>query len=259
MRIKFLLTSILAGVGLTACASNVSQLESLSNYERLQDAERGLMPVREYADAGAMAGVTSIYLERARVAAGLAESAGVDEERLDRVAGVLSRTLCRRLARGGFEVRTEPDGASHAMVVTVTGFDATNPVTAGASSVIGAFVPGPLNPRLPLGIGALAAEGELLDENEEQIAAMQWDARNHLVSGGGTLTLLRGDIGSTSDAEDLAQSFADAFGDLLVNARDDAGGERGETPRGTCPQYFEDLEDDEELSDDAPPASPAED
>ncbi len=239
MRLKYLVTSCGLALLAKACASNVAQIESLSRYDQLVDAERGLVPVREYADGGALAGVTSIYLARATVAPGVVEASGLDEERLDRVAGVMSRTMCRRLARGGFEVRTAPDGASHAMQLTITGFDATNPVAAGASSVIGAFVPGPVSPRLPVGIGALAAEGEVFDETGEQVAAMQWDARNHLASGGGTLTLLRGDIGSTSDGEDLAQSFADAFGDLLVTARDDAGGERGETPRGTCPQYFD--------------------
>lgn len=240
MRLKFLLAAAGSCLTLGACASNVAVVQTLSSYERLQETERGLVPVREYADSAAMAGVVSIYLQRASVAAGVAEASNVDAERLDRVAGVLSRTMCRRLARGGFEVRSNAEGASHSLELTITGFDATNPVAAGASGVIGVFVPGPLNPRVPIGIGALAAEGELLDESGQQVAAMQYDARNHLASGGGTLTLLRGDIGSTSDGEELAQSFADAFGDLLVNTRDEANGPRGETPRGTCPEYFED-------------------
>ncbi len=243
MRLKLLLASASASLALSACASNVAQVETLSRYDRLTEAERGLVPVREYADSAAMAGVISLYLQRATIATGVVEASGVDAERLDRVAGVLSRTMCRRLARGGFEVRTEAESASHSMQLTITGFEATNPVTAGASGVIGVFVPGPLNPRLPIGIGAFAAEGEVFDANGQQIAAMQYDARNHLASGGGTLTLLRGDIGSTSDGEELAQSFADAFGDLLVNTRDAAGGPRGETPRGTCPEYFEGEEE----------------
>ena len=101
MRLKLLLASASASLALSACASNVAQVETLSRYDRLTEAERGLVPVREYADSAAMAGVISLYLQRATIATGVVEASGVDAERLDRVAGVLSRTMCRRLARGG--------------------------------------------------------------------------------------------------------------------------------------------------------------
>ncbi len=224
---------------LASCASNVGRVATLSRYDRLQENERALIPVREFADELAAAEIGAVYVNRAAVAEGVVEGSGVDAETFDRVVSTLSGTMCRRLARGGFEVTDNAEAATHSLTLTITGFEATDPVAAGASGLIGFFVPGPLSPRLPVGIGALAAEGELLDIDGNQVAAMQFDARNHLASGAGTFSMLRGDIGATSDARDLAQGFADGFGDLIVSARDAAGGLRRETPRGTCDRLFD--------------------
>lgn len=225
---------------LTACATNVSTIDTLSRYDRLQENERALIPVREFVDTQAAGEIRRIYMGRAAVAPGVVEASGVDAEQFERVVGTLSRTMCRRLARGGVTVVTEPDPTAHRLQLTITGFEATNAFAAGASGVIGAFVPGPISPRLPVGIGALAAEGELFAPAGGQVAAMRYDARNHLASGAGTLSMLRGDFGSTSDGEDLASGFADAFGDLIVNARNAAGGERGATDRGACSVLYDD-------------------
>ena len=233
--------SILAVVPLlaSACASNISTVDTLSRYDRLQNNERGLIPVREYVNTEAAGEIRVIHMDRAAVAPGVLEASGVDADQFERVVGTLSRTMCRRLARGGVTVVTEPDPIAHRLQLTITGFEPTNAFAAGASGVIGAFVPGPLSPRLPVGIGALAAEGEVFNSAGEQIAAMRYDARNHLASGAGTISMLRGDFGATSDGEDLASGFADAFGDLIVNARNAAGGERGVTDRGACSVLYD--------------------
>lgn len=240
-KIAFLLAAGLSAGLVAGCASNVARTQTLSSYDRLTQNDDGLVPVLAFADGEGAGAITSVYMERADVAPGVIEASGLEPETFARVVDTLSGTMCRRLARGNMQVTDNPDLASHRLELTITGFDATNPLAAGASGVIGVFVPGPLSPRLPVGIGALAAEGELLDNAGTQIAAMQYDARNHLASGAGTFTLLRGDIGATSDARDLAQGFADRFGDLIINARDDAGGPRGETERGICDALFNDA------------------
>ena len=103
-------------------------------------------------------------------------------------------------------------------------------------------MPGPLNPRVPIGIGALGAEGEILGPDGTQLAAIRWASRNHLASGGGVTTVLDGSaaFGDLADANELAGVFADAFGDLVVEARAERETEAadGETPRGTCDAYF---------------------
>ena len=230
--------------GLSACAANLAGQETLSRYDQLQDAERGLMPVREFGDAQGLGAIGAVYMERAAVADGVIEGSGLDEERFSRVVDRLTGTMCRRLARGGIMVTSDASQASHRLDMTITAFRPTNAAAAGASSVIGVFVPGPLNPRIPVGVGAIAVEGELLDLEGEQIAAMQWNAQNHRASGGGAFTLLRGDFGVTSDGEDLASAFADSFGDLIVNGRDEAGGVRAETERGVCTALARDEVED---------------
>lgn len=232
--IALLIATGLSAALLAGCASNISRVETLSRYDRLTQNDDGLVPVRAFADRDGAGVITAVYMERAAVAPGVLEASGLDATSFNRLVDTLSGTMCRRLARGNMRVTTDPAEASHRLDLTITGFDATNPVAAGASGVIGVFVPGPLSPRIPIGIGALAAEGELMDLDGEQIVAMQYDARNHLASGAGTFTLLRGDIGATSDARDLAQAFADRFGDLIIEARDDANGQTGSTDRGTC-------------------------
>jgi hypothetical protein len=242
--VRLALTTCLVA-GLSACAANLAGQETLSRYDQLQDAERGLMPVREFGSEDGLGAIRAVYMDRAAVADGVIADSGLDDERFARVVDRLTGTMCRRLARGGVTVTTDPSVATHRLDMTITGFRPTNAAAAGASSVIGVFVPGPLNPRIPVGVGALAVEGELLDLDGEQIAAMQWNAQNHLVSGGGAFTLLRGDFGVTSDGEDLASAFADSFGDLIVDGRDAAGGVRGETERGVCTALARDEVEDE--------------
>lgn len=231
-------------VGLSACAANLAGQQTLSRYDQLQDAERRLVPVREFGDDAGLGAITAVYMDRAAVAEGVVAGSGLDEERFSRVVDRLTGTMCRRLARGGIQVTSDESAATHRLAMTITGFQPTNAAAAGASSVLGVFVPGPLNPRIPVGVGALAVEGELLDLEGAQIAAMQWNARNHLASGGGAFTLLRADFGVTSDGEDLASAFADSFGDLIVNGRDAAGGVRGETERGVCTALARDEVED---------------
>lgn len=123
---------------------------------------------------------------------------------------------------------------------TVTGLRRNNVATTGLSRAIGVAVPGPLNPRVPIGIGALGVEGEILGETGSQLAAIRWASQNHLASGGGITTIIDGPdaFGDLADATELAGVFADAFGDLVVEARADHQAEGGETPRGTCDAYF---------------------
>lgn len=216
----------------TGCAANgLQQADTLSDYQRLAPAERRLLQVREWVDPQALRAVDAIYMPQAGIVPGVVESSGVDPVRFNRVVGKLTQTMCRRLARGGFEVTSDPALASHQLRMNITGFETTNMVSAGASRLIGFAIPGPLSPRIPIGIGALAVEGEMLDSSNSQIAALAWSSRNHLVSSGG--------FSEIGDGYDLAQVFADSFGDLIVEARDSVDGARKQTERGVCTAMFD--------------------
>ena len=216
----------------TGCAANgLQQADTLSDYRNLQSGERRLLQVREWVDPQALQAVDAIYIPQAGIVPGVVENSGVDPARFNRIVGKLNQTMCRRLARGGFEVTADPALASHELRMNITGFETTNLVSAGASRVIGFAIPGPISPRIPFGIGALAVEGEMLDSSNAQIAALTWSSRNHLVSSGG--------FSEIGDGYRLAQVFADSFGDLIVEARDSVEGAREETARGVCTDMFD--------------------
>ena len=216
----------------TGCAATgLQQTDTLSDYRNLQPGERRLLQVREWVDPQALQSVDAIYLPQAGIVPGVIEGSGVDPDRFNRVVGKLTQTMCRRLARGGFEITDDPALASHQLRMTVTGFETTNRVSAGASRLIGFAIPGPLSPRIPIGIGALAVEGEMLDSSDAQIAALAWSSRNHLVSSGG--------FSEIGDGYALAQVFADSFGDLIVEARNSVSGARSQTERGVCNAMFD--------------------
>ncbi|MHA6287429.1 DUF3313 family protein [Maricaulis sp. CAU 1757] len=232
-----LLPSLLA-VLVTGCAANdVQRAHTLSRYDQMETTTRRLLPVNEWVDAQALADVSTIHVADAGLAPGVVEASGVEAERIERVQAKLTQTMCRRLARGGFTVTPDPDGAELSVVMTITGFEPTDMAAAGASRVLGFAVPGPLSPRLPIGIGALAAEGEVLTRDQRQVAAMQWVSRNHILSGGG--------FSEIGDGYDLAQVFADSFGDLIVDARDSVDGPRGETAGGVCNDMFDAIVGDD--------------
>lgn len=232
--IRNLFVLALAGLSTACAATDIQREQTLSDYDRLVPAERRLIPVREFVAADSLMEVSAIHIPMAGVVDGVVEDSGVDPERFERVAGKLNQTLCRRLARGGFTVTTEPEQASHRIALTITGFETSNPVTAGASELLSFAVPGPISPRIPIGVGALAVEGEMLDREGQQIAAMQWSSRNHLISGGG--------FSQITDGFALAQVFADGFGDLIVDARDSVDGQRGATERGVCNAMFDEAD-----------------
>ena len=74
----------------------------------------------------------------------------------------------------------------------------------------------------------------MLDREGQQIAAMQWSSRNHLISGGG--------FSQITDGFALAQVFADGFGDLIVDARDSVDGQRGATESRVCNAMFDEAD-----------------
>lgn len=238
-----------AAFSAAGCSTAFEAPTSLTRSDRLNAGERRLVPVMEYADGEALAAISELHLPLAGVAPDADIDPGLDRGRLNRLRAMLSKELCQRFARGGFSVQPDAEAVSAQtprLNASVTGLRRNNVATTGVSRVIGVAVPGPLNPRVPLGIGSLGAEGEILDAGGRQLAAIRWASRNHLASGGGVTTILDGPdaFGNLADATELTSVFADAFGDLVVEAREDREASEGETPRGTCDAYFDMIDAD---------------
>ncbi len=244
MRIPSIFLPVLvSGLVLAGCSTRFETPTELTSTDRLVSGERRLVPVLEYADGQALAAIDTLHVPLVDLSAGAEFDEELTPERLDYLRAVVSREICQRFARGGFTILPEPEGADAVarLEASITGLRRSNVATTGLSRAIGVAVPGPLNPRVPFGIGALGAEGEILTPEGEQIAAIQWASQNHLASGGGISTLLDGPdaFGDLADATELAGVFADAFGDLVVEARGDYEAIEGDTPFGTCDAYVD--------------------
>ena len=233
---------------MAGCSTRFETPTELTSTERLVSGERRLVPVLEYADGEALAGIDTLHVPVVELSAGAEFDDALTPDRLDYLRAVVSREICQRFARGGFSILPTPEEADAVarLEARITGLRRSNVATTGLSRAIGVAVPGPLNPRVPIGIGALGAEGEILTPDGEQIAAIQWASQNHLASGGGITTLLDGPdaFGDLADATELASVFADAFGDLVVEARGDFDAVEGDTPLGTCDAYVEAYRDE---------------
>ncbi|OLF78297.1 hypothetical protein AWH62_15805 [Maricaulis sp. W15] len=232
--------------GTAACSTSFETPTTLSSSAHLVAGERRLLAVEEFADPAALAQLATLYLPPVVMAPAADIDRDISPARLDDVRLQLSRDLCQRLARAGFSVepvRHQPGTTPVQrgdVIAAVTGIRRNNVATTGMSRLIGVAVPGPFNPRVPLGIGALGVEAEILDADGRQIAAIRWASQNHLASGGGVTTILDGADAFTdlADVMDLSSVFADALGDLVEEARaEEDTAERGETPRGTCNAY----------------------
>jgi hypothetical protein len=230
-------------VAISACSTRFDAPSSLSSSEQLIAGERRLLAVEEYADRPALARMERLYLPPVALAVGADIDPDITPARLDDVRRQLSRDLCQRLARAGFDIRpvADPSGdeVDGEVSASIQGLRRNNVATTGLSRLIGVAVPGPLNPRVPLGIGALGMEAEILDSNGQQVAAIRWASQNHLASGGGVTTILDGPdaFSDLADVMDLSSVFADALGDLVEEARAGNETDRAETPRGTCDAY----------------------
>lgn len=248
MRVPSIAVPAAAGAALllAGCSTAFETPSTLTRSDRMVEGERRLVPVMEYADGDALAAISELHLPLVDVAPGARIDPELDAARLDRLRANLSKELCQRFARGGFSVQPEPSegAATVRLEAAITGLRRNNVATTGVSRLIGVAVPGPLNPRVPVGIGALGAEGEIVAPDGTQLAAIRWASQNHLASGGGVTTVLDGPaaFGNLADATELTGVFADAFGDLVVEARAAREAEEGETPRGTCDAYFDMIE-----------------
>nr|WP_238934596.1 DUF3313 family protein [Maricaulis parjimensis] len=230
---------------MAGCSTRFETPSELTSTDRLVSGERRLVPVLEFADGEALAAIDTLHVPMVELSNGAEFDAALSEARLDYLRAVVSREICQRFARAGFSILPAPEGADAVarLEANITGLRRSNVATTGLSRAIGVAVPGPLNPRVPIGIGALGAEGEILTPEGEQIAAIQWASQNHLASGGGITTLLDGPdaFSDLADATELASVFADAFGDLVVEARADFEAIDGDTPLGTCDAYVDSL------------------
>ncbi len=138
------------------------------------------------------------------------------------VANAINRAMCINLS-DRFRVVMPYEPADLTVRASVTQATETDEIAAGVSvaasigmNFVDVGVPVP-TPRVPFGLGNLSIEAEAIDPLGQQQAAMLW-AR------GATALFSSPKISKASDAYDLADSFGEDFGYLLVKGESPFGG-----------------------------------
>lgn len=150
-----------------------------------------------FVDADAVLAATRVGLPTVRVAEGAAVD-GITPEQAALVANRAARDVCNGLARHAV---LDEAAADLEVELVVTAIRPTSSAAAGASALIGVFVPGPF--RLPAGLGGFAADG-VARKAGEPVLLLHW------AEGAGAITE-DAKVSPIGDAYQLAGDFADDF------------------------------------------------
>lgn len=198
---------------LAACASAPKPIENGIQTEK----PMGMLKDEAYAtaerflDADAVLAASSVGLPSVRIAEG-AVGEGITPEQAALVANRAARDTCLQLAR---RYRIDPESPDLEIEIVVTAIAPTSSGAAGASALLGVFVPGPF--RLPAGLGGFAADGAVRTDREE-VLVLRW------AEGAGAITE-DAKVSRIGDAYQLAGDFADD----LAKALNDPSGAEGDT------------------------------
>jgi hypothetical protein len=121
----------------------------------------------------------------------------------------LQRDLCNRLA-GSFLITTESGPETYRLRAAITQLSQTSSLALAATAPL-RFV-SPISVRLPIGLGGLEVQMEILDPHGATQAAMVWRKRADIVDDGPA-------ISSIGDAYQEAADAAGDFAGLVATAR----------------------------------------
>ncbi|MBX5200095.1 DUF3313 domain-containing protein [Rhizobium sp. NZLR1] len=137
-----------------------------------------------------------------------------DAKDLALLTNAVDRALCMGLS-DRFNVVGQNQPADLVVHATVTDIVATNRAVAATSTVatLGASVAFVPLPRIPIGLGGLSAEAEVVGQDGSQQAAMIW-------SRGANMLTTKARISSVGDAYSLSSAFGADFSRMLVKGQD---------------------------------------
>ena len=198
----------------TGCASvQLQQASSLSSYESLTPVKSKFRKANLMVSADDLKMAKTVYVEPTKVSDMAGPSIKKSSDR-GLVANMVSRALCVGVS-DRFQVVDNPEAADIIVHATITRIVPTNPTVAGLSTAasLGATIASssvPV-PRLPLGLGGLAVEGEATTRDGKQVAALVWS------KGASFLTGAR--VSQVGDAYSLGESFGEDFSKMLVTGK----------------------------------------
>ncbi len=205
-RIRSLVGSAALLLLATACASvPQTTLPDVAADKPLQvvSREQG-KSVSTFVDEKILPQVTRIRLPNAELSSDRAHKE-ISEAQLALISNQLNRALCDRLG-DYFPLVEAADPQVLRLEFRLTGITPTSKAISGVSAALGVFVPGPF--RLPIGMGAIALDGEsLLDDRT--VTFLRW-------AKGANPVFNSAKVSTIGDAYDLVDAFAREFTALLV-------------------------------------------
>ena len=222
-----------AALLLTACASapkrDVTGIATERPMTTLKD--EPYAQAERFVDAEAVLAATSVGLPSVRIAEG-AVGEGITAEQAALVANRAARDVCLQLSR---RYAVDPASPDLEVELVVTAIRPTSSGAAGASALLGVFVPGPF--RLPAGLGGFAADG-VARAGANDVVVLHW------AEGAGAITE-DAKVSSIGDAYQLAGDFADDFASSLSDpqgrdgdARPALGSDAREAGEARCVARF---------------------
>lgn len=210
----------------SACAAvPLQQTGALSSYDGLKPADSKFngRKSRVHVDKHAVLAAKTVYIvPTAYSAEAVSAKLSMRDRRL--VANAVDRSVCIALS-DRFHIVSTPQTADLAVHVTIASIVPTDEVAAATSTVLDVgksvlshtgvletSVPIP-SVRVPIGLGGIALEGEAIDPNRRQVAAMLWAKGASAVFGNYARA------SPVGDAYELAADFGDDFSALLVTGK----------------------------------------
>lgn len=190
---------------------------TLTSYSNLGPSEGRFSKMRSYADTQGLASAKTARIMPSAFSTSAAAEVPLAEDRI-LIANALDRALCIGLS-DRYRIVSAGMPADLTVQSTVTDIVPTDKIMAGVSTVatLGSSAVSPVSlPRIPIGLGGLAAEAEALDRDGVQRAAMIWSRGANSIQDDPRYS----EIG---DAYGLAAKFGNAFAELLVSGRESQG------------------------------------
>ena len=205
-----LLVTVVAG----CAAVPLEQASSLTSYSSLVPVKSRFRKANYMVLPEDLKSAKTVYVEPTKVSDMAAPSIKKSSDRA-LVANLVSRALCVGVS-DRFQVVDSREDADLVVHATVTRIVPTNATAAGLSSVasLGASIAQssvPV-PRLPIGLGGLAVEGEATTRDGKQVAALVWAKGANALTTGPRAS-------QVGDAYSLAAKFGDDFSKMLVTGK----------------------------------------
>ncbi|WP_370677144.1 DUF3313 domain-containing protein [Pleomorphomonas sp. PLEO] len=204
-----------AALVLAGCASvPLKQGGTLSNYDRLGKESGMLGKSRAYVDKDAVAGAKTVRILPATFSPQAIARVPANGDR-DLVTRALDRAVCVALS-DKYQVVAPDQPADLTIRNSVIDVVPTNKTMAGVSAVtsLGSGFVLPVSiPRIPIGLGGVAIEGEALDSGQIQRAAIVWARGANSITNNPSVS----DVG---DAYSLAASYGGDFSDLIIAGKE---------------------------------------